>query len=146
MKSLPLDIYDYMEGDEKTEDQILYLRKYGWHFSKKAIEFAVSKMWKRDPANPEKKKAIELVPVERIDAMLEKHGIKLKNEVAYDHSYVYHTIMADKWGSSIEDEQHAALAVKDTIDDPDAADGTVFRMWVAKLIGEGTWIPWRKLI
>lgn len=147
MQNLPLDIYDFQESqDDKTEEQIAYLRKYGWHFNRKAVEFAVSKMRKADKDNPGKTKKVELVPIEQVDEILKAAGVHLSNDVGHDHVYVYHKVLADNFGGSIEDQKHAAMYVKETIDDPDAADGTVMRMWMAKMVGEGIWVPWRKFM
>lgn len=132
--------------DDKTEEQIAYLRKYGWHFNKKAVEYAVSKMRKADKENAGKTKKVDFVPVEQIDEILKASGVKLENEAGYDHVYVYHRVIADFFGSSIEDQKHAALYVKDTIDDPDAADGTIMRMWLAGQVARGAWVPWRKFL
>jgi len=49
-----------------------YLRYYGWHFNRKALEFAVSKMTKNDTP-------IQMLNREKIDALLKAHNIVLKN-------------------------------------------------------------------
>ena len=47
------------------------------------------------------------------------------------------TSKEDYLGSSIKDENHLALYVKDTIDDVDASNETTFRRWLATMIGNG---------
>ena len=49
-------------------------------------------------------------------------------------------------GSSIKDENHLALYVKDTIDDVDASNETTFRRWLATMIGNGMPIDWDELL
>jgi hypothetical protein len=49
---------------------------------------------------------------------------------------------ADYLGSSIIDEKHMALYIKDVIDDVDAPDGTVMRQWYAKMVADGQPVPW----
>lgn len=53
---------------------------------------------------------------------------------------------ADYWGSSIADEQHLALFVKDFIDDEDAYPGLPFTRYFADLIGSGTNVPWEDVL
>ena len=53
---------------------------------------------------------------------------------------------ADYLGSSIKDENHLALYVKDTIDDVDASNETTFRRWLATMIGNGMPIDWDELL
>ena len=49
---------------------------------------------------------------------------------------------ADLYKSSVPDEQHLALYIKDTIDDIDAPDGTTMRRWYATMIAGGEPIEW----
>jgi len=44
---------------------------------------------------------------------------------------------ADYYGSSITDEKHFVLYIKDTIDDEDAGDGTTMRRWYATMVANG---------
>ena len=53
---------------------------------------------------------------------------------------------ADYWGSSIEDERHLALYIKDVIDDPDASDGTVFNRFYADCCHNGIAIDWSEML
>lgn len=49
-------------------------------------------------------------------------------------------------GSSITDERHFALYIKDTIDDEDAGDGTTMRRWYATMVANGTMVDWEDVI
>lgn len=135
MKRQSLDIYDDIPFGMKS-----YIRHMGWHFNKKALDYAVSVMRGKGDAK------IEPWTKEQVDAMLTKYGIKLSNDVLYDSTYVANKIKADNWGSSISDEQHAALHIKDTIDDPDAGDGEVFAMWYAAMVRRGIPIDWDEIL
>lgn len=52
----------------------------------------------------------------------------------------------DYYGSSITDERHFALYIKDTIDDEDAGDGTTMRRWYATMVANGTMVDWEDVI
>jgi len=53
---------------------------------------------------------------------------------------------ADFYGSSIIDEKHLALYIKDVIDDVDGYDGIVFNRWYADMCKQGIAIPWEDMI
>ena len=77
-----LDTYDDFPSGMKE-----YLQKYGWHFSKKMFEWAVSGMRKKNAATG-KDEPVECWDKERVDEFLKKNGIQLKNDAAYDAAYV----------------------------------------------------------
>ena len=52
-----------------------YLGNYGFHFNKKACEFAVSMMSKRD-GNTGKLVPLEMVSKDEVESMLTKHNVK----------------------------------------------------------------------
>ena len=54
--------------------------------------------------------------------------------------------ISDYLGSSIEDEYHLALYIKDTVDDIDADSGTTFRRWMQTMIGNGNPIDWYEIV
>lgn len=64
----------------------------------------------------------------------------------YDYVYVAIMCKADYLGSSIKDENHLALYIKNTIDDVDASNETTFRRWLATMIGNGIPIDWDEII
>lgn len=78
--------------------------------------------------------------------MLEKHNIKLKNNIGYNFVYIFNMILADYWKSSIEDEAHLCRMVKDIIDDVDDNPENIFRRWIISMDGNGEPIDWEELI
>ena len=122
-----LDIYD-----DKPTSMKRYLKYFGQHFNKKLCKFAVSKM---DHGK-------EPVTKEKVDEILNKYGIQLKHNELYDYVYVYNMGYNDFLGSSIIDEKHLALYVKDVIDDEDGYDGIVFNRWYADTVVLGIPIEW----
>lgn len=139
MNKVPLDIYDDMPKGMKK-----YIQSFGWHFNKNAYEYAVSLMKKNDSKTGEKK-AIKGFTKEEIDSILTKYGITLKNRCMHDYVFAATMCRADYYGSSIEDELHLALYVKDTVDDVDASNETTFRRWVATMVGNGEPIDWDEI-
>lgn len=133
---MPLDIYDDMPKDMKR-----YISAFGWNFNKKAYEFAAKSMKKRNPATG-KNEQVEPYTKEQVDELLVKHGIQLENNVLYNYVYVATMGKADFLKSSIPDEQHLALYIKDVIDDIDASPETTFRRWTATMVGNGEPIEW----
>ena len=131
--------------DGIPEDAYRYLGNYGFHFNKKACEFAVSMMSKRD-AGTGKSVPQDMVSKEDVDAMLVKHGINLDNDCMYDATYVANMLMSDMYKSSITDEQHLALGIKDLIDDIDQRDGYLFVRWYSNVLYNGNPIDWSTLV
>jgi hypothetical protein len=136
----PLDI-----RDKRPEEMEAYLSNFGWHFNKKMCDFAVSLMKKINPATG-KKERIEPISKEKVEELLTKYGVKLDNNSLYDFVYVANMGKADFFKSSIPDEQHLAVYVKDVIDDPDTPDGTTMRRWYATMIAAGEPIEWDEMI
>ncbi len=130
--------------DRMPEGIRAYLEKNGWSFSKKMCEFAVGRMKSRGDEKGGGKRTV--LTKEKVDKLLETYGIALKNDNGYDSVYVANMAMADYWGSSIEDEQHLALFVRDYIDDADAYAGLPFTRYFADLIGSGTNVPWEDVL
>lgn len=126
------------------EDLAVYLSQNGPHFNKKACDFAVSQMFKTDAAGNEE----EIVPITKpeFDNMLSAYGIKIKYNKLYDGVYVANMCKADYLDSSISSEQHLVKYVKDTLDDPDGADGLTFNRWIADMKWLGIPIPWDEFI
>ena len=94
-----------------------YLENYGWHFSKKMCEFAVSRMKDRNG------KKIEPYSKDKVDALLKQYGIELKKDKGYDCVYVCNMALADYFGSSIPNPQYLAMFIRDYINDEDGYDG-----------------------
>lgn len=64
----------------------------------------------------------------------------------YDCVYAANMCQADYLGSSITDQKHLALYVKDTLDDPDGEDGLVFNRWYADMCWKGVAIDWESML
>ena len=60
--------------DGIPEDAYRYLSNYGFHFNKKACEFAVSMMSKRDGSTG-KSVPLEIVSKDDVQAVLTKHNV-----------------------------------------------------------------------
>lgn len=122
-----------------------YLRNYGYSFSKRACEYAVSQMKRKNNATG-KLENIEPYSKDKAEELLSKNGVTLENNVGYNFVYVMNMILADRWKSSVEDELHLCKAVKDEIDDVDGVPGSVFRCWITKQEDKGIPIPWEDMI
>lgn len=113
-----------------------YLKYYGQHFNKKLCQFAISKMdHGKTPVNKE-----------QVDDILNKYNVELENNELCDYVYVYNMGNNDFMGSSIIDEKHLALYVKDVIDDEDGYDGIVFNRWYADTVTQGIPIEWDEML
>ena len=135
-----LDIYDDIPRDQRA-----YLANYGWHFSEKACQYAVSQMKRID----RKTKVVEpLSPWTKaeIDNMLITEGVKVENKIMYDYVFVANMAKADFLGSSLEDMHHVAKYIRDYVDDVDAQDGFVFRRWYATMVGDGKPVNWKEML
>ena len=122
---------------------LIYMRNYGPHFNRKLFEFAVGKMTKK--IDGEEKKIIPYSK-EEVDNMLKFQGVEVERNQLYDTAYVANMGKADFLGSSISDEHHLALYVKDVIDDIDADDGIVFNRWYADMSYSGIAIDWEAML
>lgn len=136
----PLDLYNILPTDMRT-----YIRNYGYHFSKKACEFAVGRMKRLNPASG-KKEPIEIQSKESIEEIFIKHGIKLEHNEGYDFVYLWHMAKADYYKSSLPDEKSVAMFVKDTIEDPDMIGSNAFRRWLADADAVGMVIEWYDIL
>lgn len=122
------------------EDLAIYLSHYGPHFNKACFDFAVSQMYDK---NDNKIKAYSK---EDIENLMNSYGIKVRYAQLYDCAYVATMCKADYLGNSITDEHHLCLYVKDSLDDPDGADGLMFNRWIADMKWLGIAIPWDEFI
>lgn len=134
-----LDIYD-----ELPEDMIQYLKYNGRHFNRKLVKFAISLMKVHDSNGTEMN--IDEITKDKLDSMLEHYNIKLDNNQGYDYVYVANMCKADFLGSSIVDEAHLCLYVKDVVDDIDAYDGMIFNRWYADMCRSGIVIDWYSVL
>ena len=121
-----------------------YLSQYGWHFSKKMCEWAVSRMYKRNSLD--KKIPIQSWNKDSVDKLLNKYGVTIENKIGYDYVFAANMCIADYYGSSIIDEQHLALFIKDYVDDPDGYEELPFTRFYADCIGSGVPINWEDML
>lgn len=130
-----LDYYDILPSGMEA-----YLSHYGWHFSKKMCEWAVSKMRdKNDRPVPMRSK-------EQVEKILATHGVTLKNDLGYDKVFVMHMGISDYLGGSIPDEAHLARYVKEVLDDRDGYESIAFSRFFADCNGKGVPINWEDMI
>lgn len=136
----PLDMYDEMPRAMR-----FYLNNYGFHFNKKAFEYAVKGMKRKNPASG-KTEPIEAWTKEQVEELLAKNNVRLENCVMYDAAYQANWCKADLYKSSVPDEAHVALFVKDTLDDIDGSDELPFRYWLQKCVAMGEPVDWEDLV
>ena len=129
-----LDIYD-----KRPAAMVNYLSHYGWHFSKKMCEFAVGKM-KKDG------KRLSPITKDKLKELLQAYDVTVENDIVYDAVYVVNMAKADFYGSSIPDEKHLAMFVKDYLDDEDGYDGIVFSRFYIDTVKKGLPIDWEEML
>ena len=126
------------------EDMKTYLSYYGMNFSKKLYEFAVSNM-RRESADGKMEK-VKPMSADELKSLLSKHNIEIEHNDLYNALYLAAMVKADYWGSSIEDEEHLAKYIEDTLCDVDAAEGQVFARYLADCSVGGCIIMWDEMI
>ena len=134
---------NFTRYDEYPEAMLSYLRNYGPHFNRKLFEFAVKGMTKWVDG---KEQRITPITKDNVENMLKVHGITIRNGQLYDCVYVANMCKADFLGSSIIDDKHLALYIKDIIDDIDAPDGLVFNRFYADCCYKGIAIDWEEML
>lgn len=140
MRHQPLDIYDDMPPGMKA-----YVSNYGFHFNRKAFQCAVKGMMKKNPSSG-KLEPIEAWTKDEVDALLARNGVKLENNRLYDAAYQANWCKAKLFKSSVPDEVHLAMFVKDTLDDVDGSDELPFRYWLQKCVATGCPVEWEDLL
>lgn len=126
------------------EDMKTYLSYYGMNFSKKLYEFAVSNM-RRESADGKMEK-VKPMSADELKSLLSKHNIEIEHNDLYNALYLAAMVKADYWGSSIEDEEHLAKYIEDTLCDVDAAEGQVLARYLADCSVGGCIIYWEDMI
>ena len=126
------------------EDMKTYLSYYGMNFSKKLYEFAVSNM-RRESADGKMDK-VKPMTADELKTLLSKHKIEIEHNDLYNALYLAAMVKADYWGSSIEDEEHLAKYIEDTLCDVDAAEGQVLARYLADCSVGGCIIYWESMI
>ena len=126
------------------EDMRAYLSYYGMNFSKKLYEFAVENM-RRESADGRLERVKPLV-VDELKNILSKYKINIESNDLYNALYLAAMVKADYWGTTIEDDEHLARFIEDTLCDVDAADGQVFARYLADCSVKGCVIHWNEML
>jgi hypothetical protein len=126
------------------EDMKTYLSYYGMNFSKKLYEFAVENM-RRESADG-KLEMVKPMTLDELKSLLSKYKIEIDNNDWYNALYIAAMVKSDYWGSSIEDEEHLAKYIEDTLCDIDASEGQVFARYLADCSVGGCIIRWNEMI
>ena len=122
---------DLTEYDIKPEAFVNYLRYYGNHFNKKLCEFACEKLRVKDYTK------------EKVDQLLKSYNITIEKAQLHDAVYIANWCKSIFYGSSISDEKHFALFLKDIFEKE--AD-LVFNRWYADMAKKGIAIEWEDMI
>ena len=122
---------DFTKYDIKPEGFLNYLRYYGSHFNKKLCEFACKYMSKKEYTK------------EKVDALLQQHCIQLNNAELYDSVYIANWCKSIFYGSSISDEKHFVLFIKDIFE---KEGDLIFNRWYADMAKKGIPIEWEEMI
>lgn len=125
-----------MNDYDRPTDKDIYIAENGWHFNKKACDYAVQYLKGKDG------KRIKPLSKEEVDAMLAKYGLKLEKNRGWDYVYAANMAKSDMEGSPLSDEKSQAMYVKILIDDPDAADGEIMACWYVKMIFRREPVDW----
>ena len=125
-----------MNDYDRPTDKDIYIAENGWHFNKKACDYAVQYLKGKDG------KRIKPLSKEEVDAMLAKYGLKLEKNRGWDYVYAANMAKSDMEGSPLSDEKSQAMYVKILIDDPDAADGEIMACWYVKMLFRREPVDW----
>lgn len=117
-----------------------YLSYYGYHFSPAMARWAISMM---EPRNGGRMKVMEREAVEKL---LSDRDIDFRKVKGHDLVYLANMVVADRWGSSVKDEDQLALAIKDEFSDPDGYDGRSFTHFLSDCNAKGIPIVWEDMI
>jgi hypothetical protein len=96
-----------------------------------------------EPRNGGRMKVMEREAVEKLLADLD---IDFRNVKGHDLVYLANMVVADRWGSSVKDEDQLALAIKDEFSDPDGYDGRAFTHFLSDCNAKGIPIVWEDMI
>lgn len=132
-----MDRLDYF--DIKPAGMEAYLRNYGYHFSKKMYEWAVSMMKDRGGQR------VKTMERDELKTMMANNGLNIDFQ-GYDGPYVYAMAKADYFGSSIANDIGLMKFVADYLGDPDGYDTVAFNRFYADTIAKGVAIIWEDVI
>lgn len=124
----------------QTPSKEVYLAENGWHFNKKANDYAV--YFLKDRNN----KPIKPLSKEEVDDLLKKHGVVLDKNKGWDYVYAANMAKSDMDGSPLSDDKSIAAYVKVLIDDADAADGELMACWYVKMLFRHIPVDWEMFL
>lgn len=108
-----------------------YLRYYGPHFDKKLCDFACEQFSKKEYSK------------EKLDILLQSHNIVIPNAKLHDVVYVANWCKSIFYGSSIADEKHFVLFIRDIFEkEPDL----IFNRGYADIAKLSIPIEWEDMI
>ena len=122
---------DFTEYDIKPESFLNYLRYYGQHFNKKLCEFACSNLQKA------------VYTKDKVDSLFKSYNIDIKDSKLYDCVYIANWARSTFYGTSIVDEKHLALFIKDVLE---KEGDLVFNRWYVDTAKQGIPIEWEDMI
>ena len=125
-----------MYDNRQTDKEIYIAENGGWHFNKKACDYAVQYLTGKDS------KPIKPLSKEDVDAMLTKYGLRLEKNKGWDYVYAANMAKSDMDGSPLSDEKSQVMYVKILIDDADAAEGEIMGCWYTKMIFRRIPVDW----
>jgi hypothetical protein len=117
-----------------------YLSHYGYHFSPAMAHWAVEHMEPRGGGR------MRMMDKEAVEKLLRDREVDFRAARGHDLVYIANMIVADRWGSSVKNEDQLALAIKDELDDPDGYDGMAFSRFLADCNAKGVPIVWEDMI
>lgn len=117
-----------------------YLSYYGYHFSPAMARWAVERMVPRQGGR------MTIMDKEAVEKLLTDHEIDFRGAKGHDLVYISNMVIADRYGSSVKNEEQLALAIKDEMDDPDGYDGMAFSRYLADCNAKGIPIVWEDMI
>lgn len=117
-----------------------YLSYYGYHFSPAMARWAVERM------EPRQGGRMKIMEKEAVEKLLSDHEIDFRAAKGHDLVYLANMIVADRYGSSVKNDDQLALAIRDEMDDPDGYDGMAFTRYLADCNAKGVPIVWEDMI
>ena len=117
-----------------------YLSYYGYHFSPAMARWAVERMVPRMGGR------MKMMEMEAVEKLLTDREVDYREAKGHDLVYLANMVVADRWGSSVKNEDQLALAIKDELDDPDGYDGMAFSRFLADCNAKGIPIVWEDMI
>ena len=117
-----------------------YLANYGWHFSKKMAEWAISMMRDRNGAK------VSMQDKATLEETMKANGIKIDNVKGYDLVYVVAMAKADYYGNSITSDAQLYKFVGDYLNDKDGYDGMPFTRFYADCLAKAEPILWEEMM